>query len=117
MIQRIFAGAVAGMLLTGSALATPTNDTTTAGPVTTGPVYVVGTGNSQYAAVHFNSSFTCGTNYGANGVRLSSGHPRYQDMLKSLLAAELSGGWTTIHYELISGQCWLKQIAVFMPGT
>jgi hypothetical protein len=80
-------------------------------------VYTLGVGNSGYATFFATGSFTCGTNYGANGVRISTAHPRYQDMVSNVRSVMLSGGWASIKWELISGQCWLKEISIFMPGT
>lgn len=97
-------------LITGSAVATPTNDTVTA-DTTSGYIYTVSVGRSDYA------QFSYGTGTGMAACRVSTAHPRYQDMVDSLRAAELSGGWQTLKYETISGQCWLKEIAIFMPGS
>lgn len=97
--------------LTGSAAATPQDDTTSGSG--TGTISRVGSGHSQYAYFFFGGTATCGTaaTYFANGVRVSTGHPRYQDMLRTLLAAHLTGASVSSWTENISGQCWLKQIS------
>jgi hypothetical protein len=104
------------MLLTAPASATSDNDTTTA-QQTFKAVYFVGVGHSQYAEVRvtpYSGTFTCG---GGNNPRISTTHPRYKDMLDSLRAVELSGGWVTLHWEVVSNQCWVKRVNMFMPGT
>jgi hypothetical protein len=105
-----------GLSMAGRASATTTDNTVTAGPISAAGVYTVNSGHSSYSSFWLGSG-SCGTSYSANGIRVATAHPRYQEMLRTLLAAELSGGWISYSYENISGQCWLKQIAVFMPGT
>lgn len=115
MIKRLLSFVIAGALLASPVRASSVNDTITAS-ISADTVYMVAAGNSQYASVWFANGFTCGTNYSSNGVRVATGHPRYADMLRVLLASQLSGDFTYISYELISGQCWLKVVSLAPPG-
>ena len=97
------------------ASAAPEDDTTTSS-ITAG-VQNLTVGHSQYAYFFFQFGSTCGTTstYNTNGVRLSTSHPRYQDMVKSLQAAILSRAQLFVHYQNISGQCWAKRITLWNP--
>ena len=114
-MKTIFAAILVTVALAGTASATPQDDTTTGsqGSVT---VQNVTAGHSQYGSFYYTAfSATCGTAYNANGVRISTAHPRYQDMMRTLLAATLSRATVITHYENISGQCWLKRILIWNP--
>ena len=115
-MKTILAAALVTIALTGTASATPQDDTTngTLGSVT---VQNVTSGSSQFGNFFFTFPTSCGTGstYNSNGVRVSTGHPRYQDMMKSLLAATLSRATVIATYENISGQCWLKRITIWNP--
>jgi hypothetical protein len=110
MKKYVTVSSLAFCLITASAIASPTNDTVTTS-TSSGGIYTVSVGRSDYA------QFSYQTGTGLAACRVSTAHPRYQDMVDSLRAAELSGGWQTLKYETISSQCWLKEIAIFMPGT
>jgi len=115
-MKTILAAALATIALTGTASATPQDDTTS-GSVSAS-VQNVTSGHSQYGSFFFTfPAASCGTSatYNSNGVRVSTGHPRYQDMMKTLLAATLSRANTIATYENISGQCWLKKILIWNP--
>jgi len=115
-MKTIFAAILVTVALSGTASATPQDDTTNGsqGSVT---VQNVTAGHSQFGNFFFTFPGTCGTSsiYNANGVRVSTGHPRYQDMMKTLLAATLSRATLIVSYETISGQCWLKRITMWNP--
>jgi hypothetical protein len=115
-MKTIFAAILVTIALAGTASATPQDDTTNGsqGAMT---VQNVTSGHSQYGSFYFTFPGTCGTSstYNSNGVRVSSGHPRYQDMMRTLLAATLSRAQLIVHYESISGQCWLKRILIWNP--
>jgi hypothetical protein len=110
MNKHVIASSLAFYLITGSAIASPTNDTVT-DQNSSGRIYQVSVGRSDYAQF----SYLPGESLAE--CRVSTGHPRNKDMVAHLRAAELSGGWQSLRYEMISGQCWLKEIAIFMPGT
>jgi hypothetical protein len=114
-MKMIFAVILVTIALTGSAWASATDDTTTGSINAT--VQNVNAGHSSYGYFFFTFGSTCGTSgtYNTNGVRVSTGHPRYQDMMKTLLAATLSRANVITSYENISGQCWLKRITLWNP--
>jgi hypothetical protein len=113
MKTRMFAITILSAMFAGSAGAAPEDDTVSGSSASGSPgVSAVNVGNSQYASIWFKGGFTCGTNYSSTGVRLSPVHPRYQDMLKVLLASQLTGNYVWFRYQSISGVCWLKNIGM-----
>ena len=115
-MKTTFAALLVMIALAGTASASTTDDTTntTQSGVT---VQNVTAGHSQYGNFFFTFGATCGTSstYNSNGVRVSTSHPRYQDMMKTLLAATLSRASLNVQSENISGQCWLKRITMWNP--
>jgi len=112
-MKTILAAALVTIALSGTASATAQDDTTTGSVTST--VQNVTAGHSQYGTFFFTFPASCGNAYNNNGVRVSTGHPRYQDMMKTLLAATLSRANTIATYENIAGQCWLKRILIWNP--
>lgn len=102
--------------LGGSALATPENDTTSAGS-NQAVVQNLTTGHSQYANFFYAFGTSCGTSgtYNSNGVRVSRNHPGYQDMLNTLRLAVVTRAEVWVNFENISGQCWAKRILIWNP--
>lgn len=115
-MKTIFAAILVTFALAGTASASSSDDTTN-GSQSSMTVQNVTAGHSQYGNFFFTFPGTCGTSstYNSNGVRVSTAHPRYQDMMKTLLAATLSRATLIVSYENISGQCWLKRITMWNP--
>jgi hypothetical protein len=112
-IKTLLLMTVAAVGFARSAAATPQDDTTTSS--VNGTIQNVTPGHSQYANFFFTFPGNCGSAYNTNGVRVSTGHPGYEEMVKTLLVATLSRAEVIAHYQLISGQCWLKRILIWNP--
>jgi hypothetical protein len=114
-MKKVFAAFLVTIALAGSASASSTDDTV--GGSINATVQNVTAGHSSYGYFFFPFGTSCGTSstYNSNGVRVSTGHPRYQDMMKTLLAATLSRANVIASYENISGQCWLKRVTIWNP--
>jgi len=107
-------------MLTMAAFVAPASaapeDDTTSGSINS-YIQNVTVGHSSYAYFFFTFGSSCGTTstYNTNGVRISTSHPRYQDMVKNVQAATLSRANVIVQYQNISGQCWAKRITVWNP--
>ena len=106
---------VAGALAVAGAASASTSDDTTSGSISGVQIQNINAGHSSYAYFFFPFGTTCGTasTYNTNGIRISTSHPRYQDMLKQVQAAVLSRNQVFVYYENISGQCWAKRITLW----
>ncbi len=107
-------------MLTMAAFVAPASaapeDDSTSGSITAS-IQNLTVGHSSYANFFFPFGSSCGTSstYNTNGVRVSTSHPRYQDMIKNLQAATLSRAQVFVYYQNISGQCWAKRITLWNP--
>jgi len=107
-------------MLTMAAFVAPASaapeDDTTSGSINAA-IQNLTVGHSSYAYFFFPFGTSCGTaaTYNTNGVRISTTHPRYQDMVKNVQAATLSRANTIVQYQNISGQCWAKRITLWNP--
>jgi hypothetical protein len=115
-MKTILAAVLVTIALAGTASATPQDDTTS-GSIGSVTIQNVTAGHSSFGNFFFTFPTTCGTGstYNTNGVRVSTSHPRYSDMMKTLLAATLSRATVIATYENISGQCWLKRLTMWNP--
>lgn len=103
--------ALGGLLALGApASATTTNDTVHGSY--TGTVFRLGTINNTYSDLFISDSSGNGISCEEIDSRfyIARAHARHQLMFDTLLAAKLSGRMVEVAYELISNQCWVKQV-------
>jgi hypothetical protein len=114
MKKRLWLAVLCGALTVGaSATASTTNDTVSG--EMDGPVGSMGTTNATYSEVFLIDSST-GNNMSCAGfdsrIFIARAHARHQLMFDTLLAAKLSGRRVAVAYEVISSQCWIKQVHI-----